>query len=168
MAAAGAAAIVGAVVGGTRGAAAVEARMVFTQVRLLPCLVRDTLERGIAPVAGAIRGQGVPPLPQLTTTAAAAAPITLAQGGVAGAAAINPGLDGGAAKVASEIAEEATRAFSPFREGFERAIDANREVGDVVGDSRLMIQLGMALGWVYVAFLSVWFWATRLRRGDDA
>ena len=26
-----------------------------------------------------------------------------------------------------------------------------------------MIQLGMALGFLYAAFLSVWFWATRLR-----
>jgi hypothetical protein len=26
-----------------------------------------------------------------------------------------------------------------------------------------MIQIGMALGFLYAAFLSVWFWATRLR-----
>ena len=27
-----------------------------------------------------------------------------------------------------------------------------------------MMQIGMLLGIVYLAFLSVWFWATRLRR----
>jgi hypothetical protein len=51
-----------------------------------------------------------------------------------------------------------------FRDGFEDAIEGgNREIGDGLSDSRLMIQLGMALGFVYAAFLSVWFWATRLR-----
>ena len=33
-----------------------------------------------------------------------------------------------------------------------------------------MLQLGMLLGFVYVGFLSVWFWATRVRgpRRPDA
>jgi hypothetical protein len=30
-------------------------------------------------------------------------------------------------------------------------------------DSRIMMQLGMLLGIVYAAFLTVWFWATRIR-----
>jgi hypothetical protein len=30
-------------------------------------------------------------------------------------------------------------------------------------DSRLVMQIGMLLGVVYLAFLTVWFWATRLR-----
>jgi hypothetical protein len=33
----------------------------------------------------------------------------------------------------------------------------------ISSDSRPMLQLGAALGLVYVAFLAVWFWATRLR-----
>jgi hypothetical protein len=49
-----------------------------------------------------------------------------------------------------------------FRNGFEDALRGpNREIGESLGDSRLMIQLGMLLGFVYAAFLSVWFWATR-------
>ena len=35
--------------------------------------------------------------------------------------------------------------------------------GETLADSRLMIQIGMALGFLYAAFVSVWFWATRLR-----
>ena len=31
------------------------------------------------------------------------------------------------------------------------------------GDPRAMIELGVALGLVYLAFLAVWFWATRFR-----
>ena len=41
--------------------------------------------------------------------------------------------------------------------------DALPAIADAVGDSRLMIQLGLVLGFLYAAFLSVWFWATRLR-----
>jgi hypothetical protein len=33
----------------------------------------------------------------------------------------------------------------------------------ISSDPRPMLQLGAALGLVYVAFLAVWFWATRLR-----
>ena len=32
-------------------------------------------------------------------------------------------------------------------------------------DRRLMLQIGGALGFAYVGFLVVWFWATRLRPG---
>jgi hypothetical protein len=35
--------------------------------------------------------------------------------------------------------------------------------GEALADSRLMIQIAMALGFLYAAFVSVWFWATRLR-----
>jgi hypothetical protein len=35
--------------------------------------------------------------------------------------------------------------------------------GGSLTDSRLMIQIGMMIGFVYTAFVSVWFWATRLR-----
>jgi hypothetical protein len=35
--------------------------------------------------------------------------------------------------------------------------------GESLSDSRLMIQIGMALGLLYAASVSVWFWATRLR-----
>jgi hypothetical protein len=34
---------------------------------------------------------------------------------------------------------------------------------DGASDTRLLMQLGMLLGTVYLAFLTVWFWATRLR-----
>jgi hypothetical protein len=35
--------------------------------------------------------------------------------------------------------------------------------GESFADSRLMMQLGLAFGLLYAVFLSVWFWATRLR-----
>jgi hypothetical protein len=54
-----------------------------------------------------------------------------------------------------------------FRDGFAQVIAEERhDVGEGLRDSRLMLQLGMLLGFVYVGFLSVWFWATRLRPTD--
>jgi hypothetical protein len=38
-----------------------------------------------------------------------------------------------------------------------------QEADEAVRDGRLIAQLGLALGFVYLAFLTVWFWATRLR-----
>jgi hypothetical protein len=37
--------------------------------------------------------------------------------------------------------------------------------GETARDGRLLMQMGMLLGMVYVAFLTAWFWATRLRPG---
>ena len=50
----------------------------------------------------------------------------------------------------------------PIRDGFDliRRGRVDYEQGDT---SRLLMQVGMVLGTVYVAFLTVWFWATRLR-----
>ena len=58
---------------------------------------------------------------------------------------------------------------NPLREGFDQATSkATGEVTDGFSDTRLMVQIGMALGVVYVAFLSVWFWATRVRWSSRA
>ncbi len=51
-----------------------------------------------------------------------------------------------------------------FRDGFEEAIrGVPQEIEDGLSDSRLMTQIGMLLGFVYLGFLTVWFWATRGR-----
>jgi hypothetical protein len=41
--------------------------------------------------------------------------------------------------------------------------NASRISRDIRGDPQAMFQLGAVLGLVYVAFLAVWFWATRFR-----
>jgi hypothetical protein len=49
-------------------------------------------------------------------------------------------------------------------EGFGRVTrEAAGEAADGLSDTRLVVQVGMLLGVVYLAFLSVWFWATRAR-----
>jgi hypothetical protein len=55
-----------------------------------------------------------------------------------------------------------------FRDGFERSIRRDPDGGDGISDSRLFVQIGMALGFVYLAFLTFWFWATRVARQRGA
>jgi hypothetical protein len=38
-----------------------------------------------------------------------------------------------------------------------------REIARELEDTRLMLQIGIALGLAYVGFLLFWFWATRFR-----
>jgi ElaB/YqjD/DUF883 family membrane-anchored ribosome-binding protein len=49
----------------------------------------------------------------------------------------------------------------PIRDGFQRVRRDPVEYDN--GDGRLLMQVGVALGTLYAAFLTVWFWATRLR-----
>jgi hypothetical protein len=44
---------------------------------------------------------------------------------------------------------------SPIRHGPEAA--------DQLTDTRRLVQIGLLLGMAYVAFLTLWFWRTRLR-----
>ena len=43
--------------------------------------------------------------------------------------------------------------------------DVPAQQRESLDDRRLMLQIGGALGFAYVGFLVVWFWATRLRPG---
>ena len=55
--------------------------------------------------------------------------------------------------------------FESARDGFDEVVrDAADEATDGLSDSRLMTQIGMLFGFVYLGFLTVWFWATRVRR----
>jgi hypothetical protein len=125
-------------------------RMAFTNVRLVPCLVKASIGHHMAaftgtrvPAAsmGALSGAG-------SATPAGVQELTRsdddpARGGVRG------------------VIESFTK---PLSQGFDEATrKATGEVTDGFSDTRLMVQIGMALGVVYVAFLSVWFWATRVR-----
>jgi hypothetical protein len=51
-----------------------------------------------------------------------------------------------------------------FRDGLDRALgDGPLVDGYEDGRERLMAQIGVVLGTIYLAFLTVWFWATRVR-----
>jgi hypothetical protein len=138
---------IGVTLRGSRLLCSGEGQLMFSNVRLLPCLIRDSVQHHIAPLASALPASGA---------AAPAAALSPPQGAVKGGSGSNAGVPDGHRGL-SGLAQS-------FRDGFEDALGGgNREIGDALGDSRLMIQIGMALGFLYAAFLSVWFWATRLR-----
>ena len=107
------------------------ASVVFTNVRLIPCLASETVHRLVPAFSG---GSG---------------------GSMAGTT-TRRGASGTRPSSASPI--------DVIREGFDRGV--GRVVdndGEGLRDGRLLAQVGMVLGLVYLAFLTVWFWATRLR-----
>ena len=76
------------------------------------------------------------------------------------------GLAAGAPDRAAAALDDVSKAV---RDGFSRGLEGAALGGDTDAtddgerDIRLLMQIGMLLGAVYVAFLTVWFWATRLR-----
>jgi len=140
-------------IGPRAGGSGADARMAFTNVRLLPCLVKDAAARQLTAIT-----QGLAP-------AAAPAYAALSEGAASGSHIVRD-----ASSVKAEHAEGfVPHIVSELTEGFARATrDAPGEAADGLSDSRLVVQLGMLFGIVYLAFLSVWFWATRTRASTRA
>jgi hypothetical protein len=80
---------------------------------------------------------------------------------VAGAAKL--GRAGVASASAVKAAVAPDQLAQAVRDGFLRGAGRQGTEDDGMSDTRLLMQLGMLLGTVYLAFLTVWFWATRLR-----
>ncbi len=159
MTATGVAVLVGGGVNIWRGAPQLpEAPIMFTNIRLLPCLIRDSVVDQIGAITAALGGPGPESAVQVPVSPASVTP----RGVVAEASASN----------GRAVAESAGRMLDRFgaslREGFGHAVEGRRELGAAVADSRLMIQLGMFLGCMYAAFLSAWFWATRAHHRGGA
>jgi hypothetical protein len=68
-------------------------------------------------------------------------------------------------RAAAALDDMAKAVGDGFRRGFEGGLPGIHDgaTDDGERDIRLLMQIGMLLGAVYVAFLTVWFWATRLR-----
>jgi hypothetical protein len=62
--------------------------------------------------------------------------------------------------------------FNRARVGADGAVDAIEhrleDGGRGARDNRLLLQLGMLLGMGYLAFLTIWLWATRMRQHGGA
>jgi hypothetical protein len=114
-----------------RGACSPSAPVMFTNVRLLPCIASSTIERTAVATIDAVSKLGS-----------------------SGGASIRS-----APRVAGAI-------IDPFRDGFDRAVRGSvlaDEDTESLRDGRLLAQIGIVLGTIYAAFLTVWFWATRVR-----
>jgi hypothetical protein len=107
----------------------------FTNVRLVPCLVGSAVERTAIVGTQAVSGFG--------------------------------SGDGGSkatGRKRTAVPEVVGTIVDPIRDGFEKAVARNGdEDAEGLRDARLLMQIGIVLGTVYLAFLTVWFWATRMR-----
>jgi hypothetical protein len=113
-----------------RGVLTPSAAVMFTNVRLLPCVVDAAVERTGVAASDAVSRLG----------SAAATASRRAEAGIVGAV------------------------VEPIREGFDQAVSRPvSKSGEGLRDGRLLAQIGIVLGTIYVAFLTLWFWATRLR-----
>jgi hypothetical protein len=118
-----------------REACAANARIVFSNMRLLPCVAEDAVRRYAAAATEAISRQTSRP-------------------------ASRPASGDGSSAALTRVPGEALEAI---KEGFDRVTrDLPAEAGDEQ-DRRILAQVGVVLGLVYLAFLTLWFWATRLR-----
>ncbi len=113
-----------------RGVLTPSAAVMFTNVRLLPCVVGSTIERTSMAAAEAMSGLG------------------------------SHGGGGSSERAGSGIVREIV---DPLREGFDRAVARPSAEAEDLKDGRLLVQIGVVLGVIYLAFLTAWFWATRLR-----
>jgi hypothetical protein len=116
-----------------RGGLTPAASIAFTNVRLIPCMAADTVHRIVPSFAG-----------RSGSTTSGTAPR--------GRAAPSGRQSGGGV-------------IDVIREGFDRSVGrvGPDEDGEGLRDARLLAQLGIVLGMIYVSFLTLWFWATRLR-----
>jgi hypothetical protein len=85
--------------------------------------------------------------------------VSTAVAGTARLGAASGGAVKGSAGAVKGIAEDVA---NDIRDGFLRGVTGSAD-DDGASDTRLLMQIGMLLGTVYLAFLTVWFWATRLR-----
>jgi hypothetical protein len=125
-------------------------RLAFNNVRLLPCLAMASVQQNTSLLTDAIAARG----------GGAVRSVTAGAGHAAG----NGGRRIGHA--ASEAVGALEGAAESIRDGFGRTIEGRGSEG--LSDSRLFVQIGMALGFVYLAFLTFWFWATRVVRRPEA
>jgi hypothetical protein len=84
-----------------------------------------------------------------------------------GTTSLSTGARVGAGRVVESAVEKAESTVEELaqvvRDGFLRGAGRLDEPDDQASDTRLLMQIGMVLGTVYLGFLTVWFWATRLR-----
>jgi hypothetical protein len=124
-------------------------RLAFINARLMPCLVKASLERQIEAIT-----------------------VALARGGHAAAAFGGAGVHHAGGSGGADHSR-LPRLLEQIGEGFNDVVSGGpRELGDGnrpdgLSDSRLLTQIGMLLGFVYLGFLTFWFWATRGRRQEE-
>jgi hypothetical protein len=135
------------------------APILFTSFRLIPCYAAETVQHYLSSAAARtanLVGRG-----DVTRSAAGHATGTTASDVTDATAGEVTEANGAKPNGLLATADGLGQAF---RDGFSRGAGGLTDGdGEAARDSRLMMQIGMLLGMVYLGFLTIWFWATRLR-----
>jgi hypothetical protein len=132
------------------------APILFTSFRLIPCYAAEVVQHYLS--SAAARTANV--VGRWDAGRSAAGHATEATGGDATAGDVT---EANGAKPKGLLAS-ADGLAQAFRDGFSHGANGLADGdGEAARDSRLMMQMGMLLGMVYLGFLTIWFWATRLR-----
>jgi hypothetical protein len=122
-------------------------RLAFVNAQLIPCLLKASVQQHLETISTALSRTG-------------------------GHAAATGGARSAGRGESSASPTRVQRLLDEVAQGFNDVVDG--AVPDVVTegggrsalrDARLMTQIGMVFGLVYVGFLTLWFWATR--RGEE-
>jgi hypothetical protein len=121
-------------------------RLAFVNARLIPCLLKASIERQLDAITTALSRAGA-------DSAGALADVKHAV------------VSDGPARV-QRLLEQFSTGFNDALGGFPgSATDGHQGGGDGSRDAGMMTQVGIVLGLAYMAFLTAWFWATR--RGQE-
>jgi hypothetical protein len=123
-------------------------RLAFVNARLIPCLVKAGVERQLETISTALSRAGGAEL----------------IAGSTGSGGMSAGEAGAASRV-QRLLEEVSRGFHDVVDGMPDVV-TDGDGGSEPNDARLMTQIGIVLGLVYVGFLSIWFWLTRRRQEE--
>jgi hypothetical protein len=155
IAVAGISALAGTAYVAVRGAGCVaggDPGVILNNVRMIPCLARTTASS--TGTALATFGMGA-------RTAVAGLPDA-ARAGLGG-------LEERASREVQHVKDAfAAHVADPFRDGFERGTGGLDGRGDSGGGDLLLLGLGLVVGLIYAAVLSVWLFATGARQGDTS
>jgi hypothetical protein len=126
--------------------------LTFTNIRLLPCFVNASIQHSGATAISSgppiSSGPAISSVPRVGRRAADLIPSRVIPAAGSALGHIREGFD------------------DVLREGLPDRANVSRGLSPAEYDSgrdRLLMQVGVALGTVYLVFLTLWFWATRLR-----
>jgi hypothetical protein len=123
-------------------------RLAFVNAQLIPCLLKASIHQHLETISTALSRTG-------GGTAAGEAGSGAASGGP------------GSPSRVQRLLEEVGQGFHDVVDGVLPDVVTEGGGGSGLKDARLMTQIGMVFGLVYVGFLTVWFWATRRRQEDS-
>jgi hypothetical protein len=126
-------------------------RLAFVNARLIPCLVKASVERQLETIASGLSRAG------------GAAPMA---GGTASGGSSAGDVDG--TSRVQRLFDEVSQGFHDVIDGSMPDVVTDGDGGSGLKDAAFMTRIGIVLGLVYVGVLSIWFWATRRRQEEGS